>query len=316
MYDLFNKLYNKCRFELACLRDINRRWSRTRKLLAVLLVVLSITYVLYIFLYPKGEESQHIVNSIPIIALLVTSTAFYLSVVLYESLELLLGIEEYTIQAAKRYLGAQKWVLGVLRYWKVGPVLQEALLNCDCNKIVFVGKVEAENIPGVLWRLSLNSQRRERGLQEMEIYHVKKTPFLFVVIDEDTVLVEQRDVKRGRVFDSDKELADAYKEVFENFYAPPHHVREAEKKVMMLVHDWIKDKCVGKFASLEDLQDLIIRETRFNSNKEYLQYIKEQHYRTYIQELLRKLPKSYPKEFQEQKAVRGGWGLIIQSREG
>lgn len=281
-------------------RSILFEWSWGVRITAAFLVILLLAFAVFIHLLFYGGEYDlpyKLLGCATILALIATIYNVLQNLLLSRFLQDFIGLKQYTYEAAKRYLRAKERVLGVLGYWQVGAMLEFALTNCKCDEIIFIGKIENDTLPGVIWRLSLNAERQKRELTPMKIFHVDRTSLLFVVIDEKTVLIEQIVAGRslGRVFDDSPELATDYATVFDCFYT---RTESAETKVIEYLYNFIIQRFQrGREMSLDEVENSLLDITNFNRKKEYRKYIGESKFRVMLQHYINEIVRKYPDEF-------------------
>jgi hypothetical protein len=267
----------------------------TVALLAFLLIVF--IAIVYFSLSGYSNLPQKLSGYATLVALIVTIYTVFQNIVLSRFLQDFIGLEQYTYEAAKRYIRAKQRVLGVVGHWQVSSMLEFALTNCECEEIIFIGKIEMnETLPGVIWRLSLNAERKKRKLPPMKIYHVDRASLLFVVIDDKTVLIEHilRGRSVGRVFDDSPDLATDYATTFDTFY---QRNETAESKIIELLYNFVKQRFPATKVELNEVENNLLDVTNFKRKKENKRYIGEDRFRVMLQHYINKIVKKYPNEF-------------------
>jgi hypothetical protein len=138
--------------------------------------------------------------------------------------------------------------------------------------MVFVGKIELDDkLPGIMWRIYLNAERKKRSLEPMKIFHVEKTSLLFVVIDEETVLTEQ--IVGGEIagkIEKDRDLATDYATIFNDIYYAPQNPNaiDAEQRIESLLYDYLR-KLPKREYLLEDKKEELIGFMWFSKNQRF-----------------------------------------------
>ena len=249
------------------LEDRVRTYTWLQKALLVVACALSLDLIASLF-------NSYIKSGLDKLSLIFVVVAFVFAVVtiwqnieVFKSFESAIGLKHYVIEAANRYENAKQSVQGVLGHWQVNRSLEYALTHSSCPKMTFLGEIGLDpTLPGVLWRLHLNDERRKNGLEPMNIAGISKTSMRFIVIDENNVLHERTIGGRfsGSVQDNVPDLAKAYVKVFDELY-PPGERKDAKELVLELVMDFIVQRVKEDKIQVEKVEELIAEKVLFES---------------------------------------------------